>query len=130
MAGWVEPVEVTGVIRAVEDPVLRLADYSVPEVFMGSCIAIEVANVMLVVTERPGVAGNHPGLYAALGIDVADFDAAVMKTASNFQWFAAHTTEVIRADTPGPTQSDIVSLPWTRVPRPIFPLDDVDDWRH
>ena len=130
VAGWVEPVEVTGVIRAVEDPVLRLADYSVPEVFMGSCIAIEVANVMLVVTARPGVAGNHPGLYAALGIDVADFDAAVMKTASNFQWFAAHTTEVIRADTPGPTQSDIVSLPWTRVPRPIFPLDDVDDWRH
>jgi len=48
---------------------------------------------------------------------------AVLKTASNFQYFAPITSEVIRADTPGPTQSDIEGLPWPRVPRPLYPFD-------
>jgi len=56
-------------------------------------------------------------------------EIVVVKTASNFQWFSHLTTEVVRVDTVGPTQSDIVGLPWERVPRPIYPLDDVDAWR-
>jgi microcystin degradation protein MlrC len=53
----------------------------------------------------------------------------VMKTASNFQYMAPYSTDVIRVATPGPTQSDIAALPWQRVPRPIFPLDPIATWR-
>ena len=53
----------------------------------------------------------------------------VVKTASNFQHFAPIATDVVRADTPGPTQSDIAGLRWTRIPRPMFPLDALDGWR-
>ena len=54
---------------------------------------------------------------------------AVLKTASNFQFFAALTSQVIRADTRGPGQSDVFTLPWKRMPRPIYPLDPMTDWR-
>ena len=40
----------------------------------------------------------------------------VMKTASNFQYMAPVTSEVIRVATPGPTQSDLAGLPWKRAP--------------
>jgi microcystin degradation protein MlrC len=53
----------------------------------------------------------------------------VLKTASNFQYFAPITSQVIRADTRGPGQSDVFTLPWKRIPRPVYPLDPVSDWR-
>ena len=53
----------------------------------------------------------------------------VMKTASNFQYMKQLTTDFVRVATPGPTQSDVRSLPWSRIPRPMFPLDEMKDWR-
>lgn len=144
VTGWWEPVEVTGIVRAVE------ADYSAPDnttathlsssnplpfqnsLLCGATVALEVDNVMLVVSERSGPAGRAPNHYTGLGIDVDTYDAAVLKTASNFQfWTQDLTTNLVRANTPGPTQSDIVDLPWTRIPRPMYPLDPtLADWRH
>ena len=53
----------------------------------------------------------------------------MLKTASNFQYYAPMTSRVIRVDTTGPTQSDIMTLPWERIPRPIYPLDEPASWR-
>ncbi|MEX0592397.1 MAG: hypothetical protein WD152_02895 [Nitriliruptoraceae bacterium] len=47
----------------------------------------------------------------------------VVKTASDFQYFAPYTSELIRVDTPGHTQSRVTDFDWQRLPRPIFPLD-------
>ncbi|MEX2562426.1 MAG: hypothetical protein WD358_04145 [Nitriliruptoraceae bacterium] len=49
--------------------------------------------------------------------------AVVVKTASDFQYFAPYTSELIRVDTPGHTQSRVTDFDWQRLPRPIFPLD-------
>lgn len=131
LTGWFPPVEVTARVVAVDDLVLRnLPRYPEAEVHMGATAVVEVANVTLVVSELPGVAGNHPGMYERLGLQPGEFGALVLKTASNFQWYSHLTTEVIRVDSTGPTQSDITALPWERVPRPIYPIDDdVTDWR-
>jgi microcystin degradation protein MlrC len=130
LTGWFDRVAVSATVRAVDEPVLRLENYNDPEVRMGTTVVAQVANVTLVVSERPGVAGNHPGMYEHFGLDPAEYGAVVLKTASNFQWFAPLTTKVIRVNTPGPTQSDIRSLPWQRMPRPVYPLDDgVTGWR-
>ncbi len=70
-----------------------------------------------------------PDVYRAFGIEPADYQMAVLKTASNFQFFAPISSRVIRVDTPGPGQSDVRTLPWRRIPRPIWPLDDIAHWR-
>lgn len=143
VSGWWDPVRVTGVVRKI-DP-----DYMVPEGATvqhvtsghalpvqdarscGATVALEVDNVLLVISERPGSAGRAPVHFTGLGIDVDSYDAVVLKTASNFQfWSADLTTNVVRADTSGPTQSDMIGLNWERIPRPMYPLDaDLSDWK-
>ncbi len=89
----------------------------------------EVGPVTLLVSELRGLAGNVPGVYRAFGVEPCEYKMAVLKTASNFQYFAPITSRLIRVDTRGPGQSDIVGLPWRRIPRPIYPLDQIASWR-
>ena len=123
------PLIVTGVVRAVADGVVELSDHPQNLINMGRSVAFEVGSVTLLVTEFAGVAGIHPTVYRHVGIEPAEFQTIVMKTASNFQYMAPITSAMIRAATPGPTQSDIATLPWQRVPRPIFPIDATTTWR-
>ena len=74
-----------------------------------------------------GIAGNVPAVYQALGIELTDYKMAVLKTASNFQYFAPVASRIIRVDTRGPSQSDLFTLPWARIPRPIYPLEPAAD---
>ena len=62
-------------------------------------------------------------MYEHFGLDVADAKMVVVKTASNWQYYRPWTSQVIRADTPGPTQSGLHELDWKHLPRPIYPLD-------
>ena len=96
---------------------------------MGAAVVVDVGPVTVLVTEHPGVGGIHPGVYRALGVEPADYKMIVMKTASNFQYIRDITTTFVRVATPGPTQSDVLSLPWSRIPRPMFPLDEMETWR-
>ena len=53
----------------------------------------------------------------------------VVKTASNFQFFAPWRKQLIRVDTPGTTQSNLAAFDWRRLPRPIDPFDEIGDWQ-
>lgn len=128
-APFFSPLEVTGVVRSVADGVVELTDHAETSIDMGHTVAFDVGPVTLLVTEYAGVAGIHPAVYRHVGVEPADAQMIVMKTASNFQYMAPFTTTMIRAATPGPTQSDISALPWRRVPRPIFPMDVLETWR-
>ena len=124
------PLTVTGTVRGVADGSRVAVDYDhQPTIDMGRVAVLDVGPITLLVSEKRGVAGNLPDVYAAFGVDPAAYQIAVLKTASNFQYFAPLTSQVIRADTPGPGQSDVAGLPWKRIPRPVYPLDPVDDWR-
>jgi microcystin degradation protein MlrC len=123
------PLEVTGVVRKVGGGVIDLADNHQRQIEMGRTVVFDAGPVTLLISELRGVAGNIPDVYRAFSVEPRDYQMAVLKTASNFQYFAPITSEVIRVDTRGPGQSDIMTLPWTRIPRPIYPLDPIDDWR-
>lgn len=143
VSGWWDPVTVTGVVRKIDPDYMVPVGGTVKHVTSanalpvqdarscGATVVLEVDNVMLVISERPGNAGRAPVHFTGLGIDVDGFDAAVLKTASNFQfWSPDMTTNVVRADTTGPTQSDIIGLNWERIPRPMYPLDaGLSAWR-
>lgn len=128
-APFFSPLTVTGVVRAVSDGIVRLVDHAETEIDMGHTVALDVGPATLLVTEYAGVAGIDPDVYRHVGIEPADFQMIVMKTASNFQYMAPLTSTMIRAATPGPTQSDIAALPWQRIPRPCFPMDPITTWR-
>jgi microcystin degradation protein MlrC len=133
VGGWSspfsEPVRVTGTCRAAGDGPVTLAGLPQGSIDMGKAAIVDVGAVTLLVTEHPGVGGIHPGVYRKLGVEPGEYKMIVMKTASNFQYMKEITTTFVRVATPGPTQSDVASLPWSRIPRPVFPLDPLETWR-
>ncbi|MDB5506676.1 MAG: microcystin degradation protein MlrC [Devosia sp.] len=123
------PLEVTGTVRTVGGGIIEIVDGHQSEVNLGQAVIFDVGPITLMITELRGLAGNLPELYEAMGVEPRDYKIAVVKTASNFQYFAPITSRVIRADTSGPGQSDVFTLPWKRIPRPVYPLEPVEDWR-
>ena len=123
------PLTVTGTVGRIHRGMVPLRNYYQSEIDMGCTVVFQVGPVTLLVSEYRGVAGNLPDVYECMGIDPKQYKAAVLKTASNFQYFAHLSSQVIRVDTTGPGQSDVFSLPWSRIPRPVYPLDPIDDWR-
>ena len=124
-----KPLTVTGRVRKICDGRVKVPVFQQPEHDMGRTVIFDVGPATLLVSERPGAAGNVPDVYRWFGIEPADYKMAVLKTASNFQFFKSISSEVIRVDTPGPGQSDVVGLPWARVPRPMYPMEDPAHWR-
>lgn len=125
-----EPITLTGELKYFGPTYIELPDgYGSPGTDVGYAAVLELACGTVVITQYPGVGGVVPAMYHHFGIDPSTYKMAVVKTASNFQHFAPMTSAVIRADTTGPTQSEITALPWTRIPRPVYPLDDMTDWR-
>ena len=127
--GFFKPLTIAGVVRKIADGHVKVPVFQQPEFDQGRTVIFETGPVTLLISERTGAAGNVPDVYRAFGIEPADYKMAVLKTASNFQFFKSITSQVIRVDTSGPGQSNVVGLPWRRVPRPIFPLDPISSWR-
>ena len=124
-----KPLRVTGCVRKIADGKVKVPVFQQPEFDQGRTVIFETGPVTILVSERAGSAGNVPDTYRWFGIEPADYKMVVLKTASNFQFFASITSQVIRADTSGPGQSDVLTLPWRRVPRPMFPMEDCATWR-
>ncbi len=96
---------------------------------IGPTALIAIGNIRLVLQTRRSFAVSQPILYTHLGLDVSDAKMVVVKTASNFQFFERWTKKMIRVDSPGTTQSDLTAFTWKNLPRPIHPLDDLQEWR-
>jgi microcystin degradation protein MlrC len=91
---------------------------------------LQVGSIFIALLDHRSFAINHPVLYTHLGLDMADARMVVVKTASNFQFFGRWRSGLIRVDSPGTTQSDLTAFPWKHLPRPIYPLDPLTDWRN
>jgi microcystin degradation protein MlrC len=127
--GFFTPLTVTGRVRKVAGGHVTVPVFQQPEFDQGTTVIFEVGPVTLFITERTGAAGNVPDVYRFFGIEPAEYQMAVLKTASNFQFFKPISPQTIRVDTRGPGQSDVKTLPWRRIPRPIWPLEEIASWR-
>jgi microcystin degradation protein MlrC len=59
------------------------------------------------------------------GIDVTRYRIVALKSTQHFRAGFAHLAgTIIRCDPPGITTSNLAQLPYRRVRRPIWPLDD------
>jgi microcystin degradation protein MlrC len=128
-SAFFKPLTVTGIVRKIGQGKVPAVYNHQREVDMGKAAIFEVGPVTLLITEKRGVAGNVPSVYEAYGVDPSRYKMAVLKTASNFQYYDHIASGLIRVDTTGPGQSDVMTLPWKRIPRPIYPLDPISDRR-
>lgn len=91
---------------------------------MGVSALLRIGNVLVSVSQFRGRGGVHPAIWKHFDVDATQAKMVVVKTASNFQHYADVTSEVIRVDTAGHTQSRVTDFEWKRLPRPAFPLDE------
>ncbi|MFA6566964.1 MAG: M81 family metallopeptidase [Victivallales bacterium] len=127
-AGFSPSLKITGVIKAIaEAGNLDLGDGSTSKV--GRSVLFERGNLKIAILEFRDFAINHPSLYQKLGLDVGEAQMVVLKTGSNFQYFKKYQSCLIRADSPGATQSDLTAFKWENITRPIYPFDNIKNWR-
>ena len=123
-----QPVRMTARVAAVSLGVTaELPERGPCEI--GRAALLEVGQIRIVVLDQRTFAINHPILYTHLGLDIADAKLLVLKTASNFQFFSRWRKGLIRVDSPGLTQSDLTAFKWKRIPRPMYPLDQLENWQ-
>jgi microcystin degradation protein MlrC len=121
------PARVTGEVASVSQGFeLNLYDRGVCDLRRTALLVI--GNIRLALLDHRSFAINHPVLYTHLGLDMADAKVVIVKTASNFQFFSRWRRDLIRIDSPGTTQSDLTAFRWSRLPRPTYPLDPLDNW--
>ena len=98
--------------------------------YAGSMALVELDGVQVVVTSRAAV-GNDPIFSEALGVDLATKRTIVVKVRSSFppayDEFVAHEN-MLFVDTPGRTSPVLSRMPFERLPRPVYPLDQGFDW--
>ena len=123
-----QPVSITGRVAAVSKGVtVELEKRGTHD--LSRTALLEVGNLRIVLLDHRSFAINHPVVYTHLGLDITEAKLVVLKTASNFQFFQRWCKQLIRVDSPGTTQSNLAAFEWSRLPRPIYPLDKLDDWR-
>lgn len=122
-----QPVQVTGRVAAISNGLtVDLHDRGICD--LRRTALLQVGQIRIVLLDHRSFAINHPILYTHLGLEIADAKMVVLKTASNFQFFAPWRKQLIRVDSPGTTQSNLRDFSWKRIPRPIFPLDELPAW--
>ena len=118
------PVEITGEVRRVlpASPERELPEY------MGLVAVLQAGCTSIVVSEHPGP-GHDPVVYAGAGL--APSGAKIMQAKSMVDFRSGYRDvahEFMLGEAPGLTASDLCSLPFEHIPRPLFPFDETGEW--
>jgi microcystin degradation protein MlrC len=120
-----EPLEVSGVVRAITDGefIIRGPMYTGIRAFMGRTAVLDTGNVQLVITER----NQEPfdlGHFRSVGIEPTAKRYLLLKSRLHYRAaFAPIARHIIECDGVGITSSDYSLFRFTKLRRPIYPLD-------
>ncbi len=95
----------------------------------GKTVVLRDRGIHLIVSERPTNA-RSPDYFRDLGLRPGGAGAVVVKNLFPFRFtFLWVNRKTLNVMTPGTTSIDVRELEYSQIPRPIYPLDDIDDWR-
>jgi microcystin degradation protein MlrC len=121
-----KPVKVTGRVKLISDGrwIARARGYNTGiTTCMGRTIVLEAGQVLILIAERSAMTVD-PELFRSHGIDPAYCKIVVVKSPNGFR--AAYepiARAIFVVDTPGVSTANLRTIPFKRVPRPIYPLD-------
>ena len=91
---------------------------------MGRTAVIQAGSITVVVSDE---AANMiaPEVYRSQGLEPCDYKIVVVKSSNSFRSEYTFAHKVLVVDTPGISTANLRSLPYQKVPRPIYPLDEI-----
>jgi microcystin degradation protein MlrC len=120
------PVKVTGLVRLISDGRWTAwgKGYNTGiETSMGRAVVLEVGQVRILMAERSTMTVD-PELYRSHGIEPQRMKIVVVKSPNGFRAeYERIARKIFLVDTPGVSSANLRSLPYRRIPRPIYPLD-------
>lgn len=108
----------------LEDRHSHLASMVGVRVDMGPCAVVRHGGITLLLTSRKTPPFDL-GQLRSQGLEPTDFDLVVVKAAvAHRRAYGPIAQATYALATPGPCPSDLTSLPYHRLARPVFPFDD------
>lgn len=115
------PIDAEVVIRATTPDLIIPFEQSL--VSLGPAAAITIGNLDVVLSSTRAQTFS-PEVFTQLGIDLSSKKIVVVKSSNHFfAGFAPVSAEVLYLDTGGPYPSDVRKVTFTKLRRPIAPLD-------
>jgi microcystin degradation protein MlrC len=128
-----EPYTAPATVVALTDGncVGRRGIYSGLRLELGPCAAIKLGEVTVVVISHR-VQCADPVFFEMMGLDIGRARSVVVKSRGHFrggfdEFFGAE--QIVEVDLPGLTSPMLNRFTWTRLPRPVIPLDEGVEWR-
>lgn len=122
-----QPVSITGRVRLSSDGIYRLKAGGATGLTMhnGLTAVIEIGSIVLCLRSLPAFEWD-PAMYTSVGLDLRDAALVFVKSPAHFRTsFGPLAARVLIADTPGPTCANMRKVKFTRVTRPLYPLDEI-----
>jgi microcystin degradation protein MlrC len=120
-----DPIRLSGTIRLLADgKYAHIGPYMTGKrADMGRTAVIECGNLTLVLTEKRNAPWDL-GHVRSIGLWPGDFHVIVVKSAIAWRTaFGAFAKKVIDVESPGACTSNLRLLNYTKLKRPIYPLD-------
>jgi microcystin degradation protein MlrC len=121
-----DPVEISGRVRAVQDGIFSSGTrFNAGTFHRGPTVVVDCGGTEVILTSRPVLVfeANH---FRSLGIEPTERKILVCKAELQHRpGFAGIARTFIDVDAPGLATQDLGRLPYRKIRRPVFPLDEV-----
>src|SRR5271163_2287748 len=128
-----EPYAAPATVVALTDGrcVGRRGIYAGMRLELGPCAALKVGGITVVVVSHR-VQCADPVFFEMMGLDIGRARSIVVKSRGHFrggfdEFFGPE--QIVEVDLPGLTSPMLNRFTWTRLPRPVIPLDEGVDWQ-
>ena len=122
------PVEIKGIVSGIVEEGLNYPIGKWGFSDMGRTVILEVGSIILLVSEFRGIGGTHPDIYRRFGIEPAEAKIIIVKTYFHYQNYSSMLKDAYMVDCPGLSGWDLRTFEWKKIPRPIYPIDDIKEW--
>ncbi|MGC2415325.1 MAG: M81 family metallopeptidase [Stellaceae bacterium] len=121
---WITPARVAALSGG--NCVGRRGIYAGQRLALGPCAALAIDGITVVVVSRRLQCAD-PIFFEMMGLDIANARNVAVKSRGHFrggfdEFFGP--TQIIEVDLPGLTSPMLNRFEWTRLPRPVIPLDE------
>lgn len=116
------PVEVTGRVKTLTDGHYLNHYGGIRPMEMGTTAVLEVGSISIMIpTHKPRMVDYQA--YLSVGLDPTQMKIVQPKSAGAYREYYEKIATCIDIDVPGPAGSDLTALPFTKIPRPMWPWD-------
>lgn len=99
------------------------------ETSFGKTIIVKHNGIHLILSELP-MASRTPADFKDLGLSVWKADIVVVKNLFPFRYnYLLYNRKTVNVVSPGLSNTDPFALNYVHIPRPIYPLDEIENWR-